>query len=32
MNSERWQKVKGLFDAVIELAPAQKAKASIVSP
>ncbi len=24
MNSERWQKVKGLFDAVIELAPRER--------
>ncbi len=24
MNSERWQKVKGLFDAVVELAPQER--------
>ncbi len=26
MNSERWQKIKGLFDAALELAPAQREK------
>ena len=26
MNSERWQKVKGLFDAVVELAPSEREK------
>jgi len=24
MNSERWQKVKGLFDAAVELAPRER--------
>jgi hypothetical protein len=26
MNSERWQKVKELFDAALELAPAKRRK------
>src|SRR5688572_22022427 len=26
MNSERWQKIKGLFDVALELAPEQRGK------
>jgi len=26
MNSERWQKVKDLFDAVVELAPVERGR------